>query len=538
MPKLPRVTTAPLRASSWFVLLALVLPAQQPPRADELLAAIVVLEGYAPGKQAPAEPAVVAAAERLQRAMDRIVKDPGGPVGRRLQELLDARGAALAPTQRRPVREADPLARTLVRFWSGRLQQTPAAEVRAEPAAAAFPGAVPQTETVVREFAIDLRVPGRHSLGLYAAPGARITLRCAEAPAANELRVRIGAHSDDIGRRPSWPRMPRVARTFPLVAGETLAANAFGGLVYVEVGKPSEAPAKLALTVGGAVPAPRFVLGATDPAQWRAGGRNAPGPWAELATDKVVLTVPSEQVRGLDDPVPVLRFWDRMLDAAADLAARPRQRERPERFVADLEISAGYMHAGYPIMTHLDAAAVMVDLARMQQGPWGLFHELGHNHQSRDWTFGGTGEVTVNLFSLYLCETLCGLGPEQAWGGNLARAEQRLREHLAAGTKPWGGDEGKVDFALRLLMYAQLQREFGWAAFTKVFAEYRALPEAERPVDDAARRDQWLVRFSRSCGRNLGPFFVAWGLPTGEAARASVADLPAWLPAAMRPAKR
>jgi hypothetical protein len=63
-----------------------------------------------------------------------------------------------------------------------------------------------------------------------------------------------------------------------------------------------------------------------------------------------------------------------------------------------------------------------------------------------------------------------------------------------------------------------------------VFATYLALPEGKQPKDDGERRDQWLVRFSRQVRRNLGPFFQAWGIPTSEAARASIADLPAWMP--------
>ena len=35
----------------------------------------------------------------------------------------------------------------------------------------------------------------------------------------------------------------------------------------------------------------------------------------------------------------------KVLDACAELAALPTQRERPERYVADEQISAGYMHA-------------------------------------------------------------------------------------------------------------------------------------------------------------------------------------------------
>ncbi|MCB9884933.1 MAG: hypothetical protein H6838_05535 [Planctomycetes bacterium] len=507
-------------------------------QSPDLAAALQTLEGYRPTKAAPTDASVIAAHEQLSKALPRLLRRGKDPVALRLLELVAARRDALVPTKNSACHERDPLARLLVRCLDEQLQQTPAAQVAAESAAAAFPGMpAADAQPVKRQFTIDLRVNGRHSLGLYAPPGAMITVRAADAPAANKLRVRIGAHSDNITRRPKWPRLPRISRTFPLAAGQTEAACAFGGLVYVEVGAAAtgDALVPLQVEVEGAVEAPLFVLGETDVTAWRERLRLAPGPWAELATDKVILTVPSERVRGLDDPTAVLQFWNRVLDGAATLAARPLPRQRPERYVADLEISAGAMHSGYPIMTHLDAAADMVDLQRMQKGPWGLFHELGHNHQQKDWTFAGTTEVTVNLFSLYLCETLCGMGPERAWGGNVVRAKPRLTRHLAAGTSPWDGDGGKADLSLRLLMYHQLQREFGWETFTKVFAEYRDLPKEQRPADDDARRDQWLLRFSRATGRNLGPFFERWGLPTSAAARAEVAALPAWLPDGMTP---
>lgn len=499
-------------------------------------AALTTLQAYRPGKSAPTPedaPEVLAAYDQLTKLLPHLVRDRDHTIARQLQELLRAHRDEVSPRRNNTIGDRDPLARLLVRWWDAQLQQTPANEVRAEPTAADFPG-VPDAaaKTVSRRFTIDLRVPGRHSLGLYAAPGAQVIVRAAAAPGANKLQVRIGAHSDNITRRPKWPRMPRISRTFALATGETTAACAFGGLVYLEVGAASDGaqPVPLQFEVDGAVPAPLFVLGSTDVTAWQQELRSAPGPWAELATDKVILTVPSERVRTLDDPTAVLQFWNRVLDGAADLAAQPRQRQRPERYVADLEISAGAMHAGYPIMTHLPAAADMVDIERMQQGPWGLFHELGHNHQQKQWTFAGTGEVTVNLFSLYLCETLCGMGPERAWGGNVVRARTRLQRHLAAGSKPWDGDGGKADLSLRLLMYSQLQREFGWPTFTKIFADYRQVPVAARPTSDDARRDEWLLRFSRATGRNLGPFFVAWGLPTSEAAREQVAALPVWLP--------
>ncbi|HIE52690.1 MAG TPA: hypothetical protein EYP85_13120 [Armatimonadetes bacterium] len=296
-------------------------------------------------------------------------------------------------------------------------------------------------------------------------------------------------------------------------------------------------PRTISLEISGAVEAPYYVLGQTDLHAWRETIRHRPAPWAELATDKVILTVPSRVVRNLDDPEDLLQFWNRVLDACAELAAMPLQRPRPERYVTDVQISAGYMHSGYPIMTHLDVAEVMTDKERMMTnahgGVWGLFHELGHNHQAGDWTFGGAGEVTVNLFTLYVFDKVCGIPPRKTRKelSEEGRAKA-IGDYLQTGPdfEVW-----KRKPFLALLMYVQLQEAFGWDAFKRVFAEYRQLPPAERPQSEDEKRDQWMVRFSRAVGRNLGPFFQAWGVPTSEEARKSIADLPVWMPEGFPP---
>ena len=79
-------------------------------------------------------------------------------------------------------------------------------------------------------------------------------------------------------------------------------------------------------------------------------------------------------------------------------------------------------------------------------------------------------------------------------------------------------------------MYIQLIEEFGWEPFTKVFNEYSQLPAEQRPRSDDQKRDQWMVRMSRVTGKNLGPFFQAWGVPTSESARESITALPDWMP--------
>jgi hypothetical protein len=409
------------------------------------------------------------------------------------------------------------------------------AAVEAHPAAAQWPGAVPaDAPRVEQTLTLDCAIWGWKSTGLYAAPGEvlEITLP-AEATDAG-LGVRIGSCTDRLWHKSDWKRVPEISRSFPLDAPVIEAANAFGGLVYVTVPRDC-AMDSVEVTIRGAVEAPLFRLTETDVADWADRLRDLPAPRAELAARKVVLTVPSEVIRELDDPRPLLRLWDRVMDLDADLAAYPtRERDRPLRYCADVQISAGWMHAGYPIMIPDVTAERLVDYEHLlAEGNWGFWHEMGHMHQSRDWTFGGAGEVTVNLFTLYVYDMLCGRDLCTSHKGLAGdRAEKRYQKYFADGA-PF--ERWKREPFLALRMYVQLQQAFGWDAFREVFAEYRELPDDERPQNDAEKRDQWMVRFSRHVGRDLGPFFEAWGVPTSEEARQSIADLPGWMPEGFPP---
>ncbi len=433
------------------------------------------------------------------------------------------------PTPATPVKSANPFARIRATLTLTETRRLPAEEVTACPAAEGFPGPVAaDAPRVLRDVRVDTAVPDWHSTGLYAPPGGLVYVLIPSAATELGLSARIGCHTDGIWHLDEWKRFPEISRTFPLRDVTTAVASPFGGLIYIQVPRGVKL-GLISVSVDGAVEAPYFVRGETDLEEWRTTIRNAPAPWGELQANSVILSLPSEVLRTLDDPESLLAFWDEMMDACADLAAIPRERERPERYVSDVQISAGYMHSGYPIMTWLDVPKSFVNLEEMRtEGNWGAFHEMGHNHQQGDWTFDGTVEVTVNLFSLYVCETVCGLDPGQGHG---AMAEpgtsQRRAKYLADGAR---FETWKSDPFLALTMYYELRQAFGWEPYKQLFAEYLALPANERPRNDDEKRDQWMVRFSRTIGRNLGPFFEAWGVPTSQAARDSIADLPAWMP--------
>jgi hypothetical protein len=307
-------------------------------------------------------------------------------------------------------------------------------------------------------------------------------------------------------------------------------ASAFGGPIYVTVpGGKSLGP--VTVDIQGAVAAPRYVHKTTTLAEWQT-ARSAPAPWAEIESDKIILMMPSANIRTLDDPMALMNYWDSVMDTTADLASISTTRVRPERYLIDRDISSGYMHSGYPIMAPMDEAADLVSLTALRGGKWGYWHEVGHNHQWLPWVLQGTTESSVNLFSIYVSETLVGTPRAMAHPSmTAAMRTQRINTFIAAGRNysTWGNDAW-----LPLEMYLMLQEGFGWAPYKSLFADYNALSMAQSPSTDQTRVDQWVLRFSQKVNRNLGPFFTQWGLPVSASVLSQIAVLPTWVENPMR----
>ena len=451
-------------------------------------------------------------------------------------EHRETLNSAYLNMQSQPLRLRDqPLACALLDLDARRAQL---GDTRAHPSASAFPGPVPDdAPRITQRIEFNDAIPGWRSTGLYAPPGEPITVRIIEGD-PNALVVQIGAWLDP-QRFDDRVRMPVAVFRTPLhtdtPTATTTAASPIGGPIYIDITSNANNTRRV-IQITGAVEMPRYRLNHTDLDDWRSRIRHLPIPWAELESDDLVFTIPSDAIRDLEDPDVVMQHWSRIHDIMQGMEPRsPRHwPDRQYRYVADRRLSWGYMYcpADAPIVIPMTAAKDMVNTENYNNiAPnklWGHYHEMGHAHQNPMWTFAGTGEVTVNIFTVLALNEINGYPLDhEATRTQPAHALATMVRHIERGA-PF--DRWKADPFLALQTYALLWHNFGWDAFRATFRDYDNIPQADRPRNDDDKRDEFVIRFSTTVGKNLTPYFQAWGIPLTERPARVLSTLPTWMP--------
>ncbi|KAM8905010.1 TRPM8 channel-associated factor homolog isoform 1-T2 [Spinachia spinachia] len=376
---------------------------------------------------------------------------------------------------------------------------------------------------------INVNTAGAHewiSTGVYLSPGMKTYVAMPTEIINKDWKIQIGCQTDCL-KGGVLKRAPCVHQQFPIALEMMQVWNLWGGLIYL-VAPPKTKVEGSEVVVQMAVPAPYYKSGVTTAAEWSL-LRTAPSPWAELEFENIILTVPSEAVRSLDRPDELAALWDEIMRAIADLAAVPHTFPRKERFVEDVQISHGWMHAGYPVMVQQAAATELVDADHIRtKGMWGPIHELGHNQQRGCWEFApNTTECTCNLWSVYVHEEVMGINREKAHPAMDSKAQKkRAADYVQGGRKlsSWS-------MWVALVTYMQLQEKFGWEAFKKVFAAYHKMTAF--PKDNDGKMNLYAETFSQAVGMNLSAFFKAWGWPILPATEEKLSTLPPWSDHAM-----
>ncbi len=412
------------------------------------------------------------------------------------------------------------------------------------PFADAFPGSVPESAQPVVNQKIDVNFDfstfsslrqlytpkGWVSTGLYADPGKTITVNVPEG--VTDLDVQIGTHTDNLSSlgMKEWLRAPVVVKRETLKPGINKITSPYGGLLYLIPTKST--PSKTAtVTIDGGYQAPYFVLGKTSLNEWKNTIRNYPAPWAELQSDRMIMTVPSSFIKSLDNPDEVLEKWDEMFEQFDQIVGlKPDAKEPhksvnlPFRFVGDKQISAGFMHAGYPIMFFSEFSAkdaVTVEGITRLAG-WGWWHETGHEYQQTPWTWGAITEATVNLFSLHAQDHFKNSSRLLLKRSDGTTVYDKAFAYL---NKPDAGKDfnsDQIDVWSRLVMFRQLQMAYGWDFYSELFADVRELPESELPKNEQGEMDLFVTKAVEISGNNLLEFFNKWGLKYSDTAKRKV----------------
>lgn len=370
------------------------------------------------------------------------------------------------------------------------------------------------------------------STGLYAPPDEKIIINVPKG--VKNLIVQIGSHTDGLWEIKPDERLrnPEILRTLELKEGINEFSNPYGGLIYFI---PTVSQNKIVdISVSGAIRAPYYVLNKTKDSDWEK-IKNYPGNFAELEGEKVVLTIPKWAIKNLNNPKELLLAWDNMVSMEQDLfgltetSGMSKIHKTKWRYVADIQISWGYMYCGYPIMLYApESIEAMVDVNLFKTEGWGFWHELGHNYQMLPFDAPSLAEVSNNLYSLYV-EEKYGM-PSRLLDDNDGTGNSSFFDALnfVKSSNPNKNfiDDNQTTCWTRLVMMWQLKEAFGWDFYKKLFTEYRKLDKKIYPKNEAEVFDRFVLMSSKLSTYNLSEFFDKWAIPYSNPTKKEINKLP------------
>ena len=150
------------------------------------------------------------------------------------------------------------------------------------------------------------------STGYYLPAGVEMTIEIIKGD-FTRWGLQIGSHTDQLYHFGSLERLPVVFTREYFKSNVTVTYSPFGGLVYL-LSPQSGGGGTLTIKLSNVVVAPFYDLTQPDVVQQWPTRRNAPGLWSELSGKYVIFTGPSESVRHIQDPQPIVEFWDRVIE--------------------------------------------------------------------------------------------------------------------------------------------------------------------------------------------------------------------------------
>ena len=358
--------------------------------------------------------------------------------------------------------------------------------------------------------------------GLYVKKGERIILEVSNLNPNYDL-------SSMIGFKPMWGNRNRTQEDKLKNGINTVAATQAGILSFIFV--KSEGydtnPSTVKIKIKGGKAFPLYQLNKTSLSDWQNNLKTmSDAPFVELVSDKALITIPyrdylknpirnipasfktihqvidwEDELAGFDNSTPENMRTRNRLHYLVDFYSTPKESEKYYMYASDYLI--GMKRDNF------------TDLTEKLDKEWGIWHETGHTHQQKSWTWESIGEISVNIFSLYVQEKF-GL-PSRL--GTVEEGEtttfERARKYLAQANKNYlGQNEDDYDeFFTKLVMFHQLKSVFGWDVFKKLHQHFRKQPFVENEeLTDEEKASRFVHAMCLVTKNNLVPFFKKWGI--------------------------
>ncbi|OON22257.1 hypothetical protein X801_01847 [Opisthorchis viverrini] len=374
------------------------------------------------------------------------------------------------------------------------------------------PGTIPPTTkptTVVATVVGDVNgnfIP----LGVYAKPGEQFTWTLLENvnPDPKWQRLRVNAQGDSIESHSEWWRWPSIVTQLRLRKNGRYVSP-HGGPILLQTTKGTNVTIRLE----NVYRYPWLDLRNNESIASFAREINeySTVPWLFIAGDSMYSMLKTIDVvnSNANEVTSSARHFDNAIKVMHNYRGTKWEDARVEVFVADIQISAGYGHSGYPWMGSIDWSHLFTlwSSSIKNGGQPGFVHEIGHNLQVGEATLKWGGEVTNNIYRLIVDEINLGLNPYQ---GDMDTGKWTGTSYEGPG---WG-------------YYRYLGRLFGHGLVGNGFIEARKA----RPGSEQDKTDFWVKQMCKETSYNLLPFHEMWHFPLSQKTREICSEFPCFFP--------
>lgn len=341
---------------------------------------------------------------------------------------------------------------------------------------------------------------GWQSCGYYVAPGEIITITTPTE--ANGLKYRIGGFSDVLENDVTLKRYADMNVEGNLVTGENQVVSYFGGHLYFFWENGGTATT---LQVTGVIKSPDFILGVTNPTNWKEEIANTAMTYGELRSDKITLTLPIGVLKTVSDPAALVNFYDDMLAKDYDGFYDIDPQTTSWRLRTDIQLSGNSLNSnytgGYPAVVLRGLDSVVVFMPELKNaGLLKICRSFAHTYQEQ------------NLGGENFSDALLNLPYHRMFHRNNIWPSANTEFENATNNFMQNNDPAKrfndLTSAQKVGMFIQLAQQYGWNIYPYIARQVRTV---NTPVADQDKNDALAMFATEYANQNLLPFFEAWG---------------------------